>query len=141
MITVISLYNTIKVVVVCCIKRCVLFSCHNANTVVPYLHIKVCMAITLSISTTWLFFTFIWHSWTFHSDCSPINNPMETGMVHSQHSKMKKELAGCKPANYSYGRCIPMNDASDSNWNFPKIPNDIYIPCGNAGNGIIDECN
>ncbi len=62
-------------------------------------------------------------------------------MVHSHRSKMKKKLAGLQPANYSYGRHIPMNDAFNSHWNFPKIPNDICIPCGDAGNGIIDECN
>jgi len=58
-----------------------------------------------------------------------------------QHSKMKKELAGLQPANYSYGRHIPMQDSSDRNWNFPEIPKDICISCGNAGNGNIDECN
>jgi len=66
---------------------------------------------------------------------------MVTVKACSQCSKMKTEMAGLQPANYSYGRCIPMKDASDSNWNFPEIPNDICIPCGNAGNGNIDECN
>ena len=62
-------------------------------------------------------------------------------MPCSQHSKMKKELAGLQPANYSYGKCIPMKDSSDSNWNFPEIPNAFCIPCGNAGNGNINKCN
>jgi len=36
-------------------------------------------------------------------------------------------------------KTIPMNDALNSNWNFPNMPDDICIPCGNAGNGIINE--
>jgi len=62
-------------------------------------------------------------------------------MPHSQRSTMKKELAGLQPANYSYGRHIPMHDSTDRNWNFPEIPKDICISCGNAGNANIDECN
>jgi len=54
---------------------------------------------------------------------------------------MKKELAGLQSVNYSYGKHIPIKVSSDSYWNFPEIPNNICIPCGNAGNGNIDECN
>jgi len=34
-----------------------------------------------------------------------------------------------------------MHDSTDRNWNFPEIPKDICISCGNAGNANIDECN
>jgi len=61
-------------------------------------------------------------------------------MPHSQHSKIKKELAGLQPANYSYGRRIPKEVITDDNWKFPELPNVICAPCNSAEN-VIDECN
>ena len=61
-------------------------------------------------------------------------------MPRSQRSKMKKELVGLQPANYSYGRRIAKDDAAENNWNFPEIPNDICAPCCSAENDI-NECD
>ena len=61
-------------------------------------------------------------------------------MPRSQRSKMKKELVGLQPANYSYGRRIPKEITSNDNWKFPELPNVICTPCCNAGN-VIDKCN
>jgi len=66
---------------------------------------------------------------------------MNVGPKCSQHSKMKKELAGLQPADYSYGRCIPMNDVLVSPWNFSNTPDEICIPCGNTEVGSIDVSN
>jgi len=57
-------------------------------------------------------------------------------MPRSQHSKMKKELAGLQPANYSYGRRIAKDDVAENNWNFPEIPNNICAPCCSTENDI-----
>jgi len=61
-------------------------------------------------------------------------------MPRSQRSKMKKELAGLQPANYSYGRHIPKEILSNNDWKFPELPKDICTPCSDAGN-VMEKCN
>jgi len=66
---------------------------------------------------------------------------MDVGKVHSQCSKMKKELASLQPVHYSYGRCVPINIALDSPWKFPNMPDEICIPCGKTENAVVSGSN